>query len=185
VVSYGKPSSDPQLYTHALVYDLGLKRWGKLRIDHVDCLTYPYPNLLGVVSETPPKRSLGFLKSNGQIDLLIMDYRERQNMGVLLLGRYQLVRQKFMTFQTLELEGGHQAHPSSIYLIVSADGKNNGAPQQLSLLVDGNRIKKYGAPAPANGSHAAIRTGMNISILAKGTFEYSTAVFTTTRHGNR
>ena len=125
MLSYGKATQSPQLYTHALVYDLALKRWGKLRVDHVDCLTYPYPNLPGVVTETPPKRSVGFLKSDGTINLLIMDYRERQNEGVLLLGRYQLVRQKAMTFQTLELEGGHQAYPADVYLLVSYDGKTN------------------------------------------------------------
>lgn len=187
VVSYGRPSSSPQLYTHALVYDLGLKRWGKLRVDHVDCLFYPYPNLLGVITETPPKRSVGFLRSSGQIDLLILDYRERQDSGVLLLGRYQLVRHKMMTYQSLELEGEHQAYPAQVYLIVSFDGKTNETPAQLVELSAGagRKVVKYGAPAPALGMNGAARTGVSLSALIVGTFELSTALFTTTRHGNR
>jgi len=187
VISYGRLSELPQLYTHALVYDLGLKRWGKLRVDHVDCFFYPYPNIIGTVTETPPKRSVGFLKSSGQVDLLIMDYRERQNEGVLLLGRYQLSRGKLTTFQSVELEGEHQAYPAQVYLLISPDGKTNNAPAQLTELSAGagRKVVKYGAPAPAPGMHGAARTGVNISLLAVGTFELSTAIFTTTRHGSR
>lgn len=187
VISYGKPSASPQLYTHALVYDLGLKRWGKLRVDHTDCMFYPYPNQIGLITETPPKRSVGFLKSSGQMDLLIMDYRERQNDGVLLLGRYQLVRQKMMTFQSLELEGEHQAYPANVYLIISPDGKTNNAPALVSELSAGagRKVVKYGAPAPVVGMNGAARTGVSLSALIVGTFELSTALFTTTRHGNR
>lgn len=35
VISYGKVS-----LTHALIYDAALKRWGKLRIDHIDCFEF-------------------------------------------------------------------------------------------------------------------------------------------------
>lgn len=35
VLSYGEIS-----LTHALIYDIGLKRWGKIRIDHVDCFEF-------------------------------------------------------------------------------------------------------------------------------------------------
>jgi len=188
VISYGKPTDTaPQTYTHALVYDLGLKRWGKLRVDHVDCFVYPYPNLPGEITNPPAKQSVGFLKTNGQIDLLVMDYRERQDQGVLLLGRYQLVRQKMATYQSVELEGEHQAYPSQVYLIISADGKTNDAPNQLIELSAGadRRVVKYGAPAPGVGSHGAPRTGVNLSLLTIGTFELSTALFTITRHGNR
>jgi hypothetical protein len=185
VISYGRPTNPLQVYTHALVYDLGLKRWGKLRIDHVDCLLYPYPNLPGVITETPPKRSLAFLKSSGQIDLVIMDYRERANQGVILLGKYQLIRQKRVTFQFVELEGLHQAYPPSVFLQVSYDGKKLEAPEELQVLLnngDGG-VVKYGAPAPT--THAKSRTGVNFTLGVIGSFELNTATFTITRHGNR
>jgi len=183
VVSYGEVSAS-QIYTHALVYDLGLKRWGKLRIDHVDCFAYPYPNLLTQVTDTPPKQSVAFLKSSGQVDLLIQDFRERNDEGVLLLGRYQFSRGKLITFQQLELEGLHQAYPPSVYLILSLDGINNNTPKQMQLLLDGQQTKKYGAPASV-GAVAAARSGVNFSMLMVGTFDLSTVMFMATRNAAR
>lgn len=184
IVSYGLPTTFPQIFTHALVYDVALKRWGKLRIDHTGCFSYPYPNIIGATSVVPPKQNVAFLKSTGEIDLLIMDYRERADQGVLLLGRYQLVRQKLATFQKLELEGLHTAYPPNAYLLISPDGKNNLPPAQLQLLYDAGNTKAYGVPAPSDTT-AAPRTGKNFSILVTGTFELSTAMITITRHGNR
>lgn len=184
VISYGKVTIAPQLYTHALVYDTALKRWGKLRVDHTDCFSYPYPNFIGFTSSAPPKQSLAFLKSSGQIDLLIMDYRERADQGVLLLGRFQLVRQKMATFQKVELEGLHQAYPPNVYLILSPDGKTNLAPKQLQIITDAGNFKTYGAPDPV-GTQAAARTGKNFSNLITGSFELTTATITLTRHGSR
>jgi hypothetical protein len=184
VISYGKISS-PQIYTHALVLDTSLKRWGKLRIDHVDCFTYPYPNIIGDFTESPPKQSMAFLQKDGTIQLCILDYRIKQDQGVLLLGRYQLVRQKAITFQSLELESLVQAYPPNVYLVISLDGKTLSAPAALSTLYDNGNIKKYGAPTWSGSGPAPARTGKNISLLAVGTFELSTGVLTLTRHGNR
>jgi hypothetical protein len=184
VISYGIEAA-PQTFTHALVYDTGLKRWGKLRIDHCDCFPYPYPNLIGNVSEVPSKGAVAFLKKDGTIQLLIMDYRIRQDQGVLLLGRFQLVRQKLATHQSLELESSIQAYPPDVYLILSADGKTNSAPAKLQLLADSGTLKKYGGPTYSGSGPAPQRTGKNFSILCVGKFEATTSVFTVTRHGNR
>lgn len=186
VISYGKVvNAPPQTFTHALIFDTALKRWGKLRIDHVDCFAYPYPNLPNQVIQSPPKQSVAFLQRDGRVMLLVMDYRIRQNEGVLLLGKYQLVRQKMATFQKLELEGLQTAYPPDVYLILSTDGKTQGTPQQLQLLADAGNFKTYGAPTVTAAGGAPQRTGKNFSILATGTFELSTAVLTLTKHGNR
>lgn len=187
VVSYGKDvGATPQQYSHAIIFDTFLRRWGKVRIDHVDCFSYPYPNLIGQVTDTPPKLSLAYLQADGTVQLQLMDYRIRQDAGVLLLGRFQLVRQKEITFQSVELESMIQAFPPNVYLVVSLDGKNNSTPVALPVISDGNTIKKYGAPAPVDDVSAPPgRTGKNISLLVTGRFELSTSVFTVTRHGNR
>jgi hypothetical protein len=67
----------------------------------------------------------------------------------------------------------------NVYLVRSLDGKNNETPQLLTSLVNNDTLVKFGAPT--SGS----RTGLNISLLVTGTFELSSALFTTTRHGNR
>lgn len=180
VLSYGIPSIVPQRYTHALILDLSLRRWGKVQIDHVHPLSYPYPNFIGKVTSQPPKESLAFLQLDGTIKLMLMDYRDGANEGVLLLGRYQLARSRMINFQYLELETLQQPYPPAIYLVVSLNGKTLLAPVPLQLTEDSGNLKKYGVPA--NGAQ---RVGTNISILAVGTFELSTAVLTFLKHGNR
>lgn len=184
IISYGV-NSTPQIYTYALVYDLAMKRWGKLRVDHVDCFYYPYPNVPGFVTDTPPKLSVAFLQKDGTVLLMLMDYRTKQDAGVLLLGQYQLVRQKRATFQTVELDILEQAYPSSVYLLLSTDGKNLLPAQQLTLLSTSGNAAKYGAPVYSGSGAAPNRTGVNFSTLIMGTFQLSTAMFTLTRHGNR
>lgn len=186
VVSYGQQTL-PQIYTHAIVLDTSLKRWGKLRIDHVDCFQYPYPNIIGATPppQTPPKRGIAFLLNTGLVQLLVMDYRDRVNQGVLFLGRFQLVRQKAMTYQSLELESLSATTPPSVYLLNSLDGKTLQSPSQLQLLKDSGTLKKYGAPLYSGSGAAPSRTGVNFSALLVGTFELNTATLTTTRHGNR
>lgn len=184
VISYGKQST-PQLYTHAIVFDTGLKRWGKLRIDHVDAFAYPYPNLIGAVTDTPPKRSVAFLQKDGTVQLLLMDYRIKQDQGVLLLGRYKLMRQRTITYQGAVFETTLQAYPPDVYLVLSFDGKNNQPPQKLTLLRDGDSIKEYGAPVYSGSGSSPPRTGDSFSILAIGKFELSTALLTVTKQGYR
>lgn len=184
IISYGKPSI-PQIYTHAIVFDTSLKRWGKLRVDHVDAFPYPYPNLVGFVTDTPPKRSVAFLQIDGTVKLLLMDYRVKQDQGVLLLGRYKMMRQREVTYQGLTLESVLQAYPPNVYLVLSFDGKNNQPPQPLTLLNDGNSVKEYGAPVYSGNGAAPARTGDSFSILAVGKFELSSAVLTVTKQGYR
>lgn len=47
VFSYGKEANK---YTHALVYDLNLKRYGKLCFDHVSCFEWNFPTILAAAS---------------------------------------------------------------------------------------------------------------------------------------
>lgn len=187
VVSYGEDLGVfPQVYSHAIINDTHLKRWGKVRIDHVDCFPYPYPNLIGSVTDTPPKRSLAFLQRDGTVQLMLMDYRIRQDQGVLLLGRYQLTRGRMITFQQLEIESTVQAYPPNAYLLISYDGKNNETPIPLQVLSDGDTMKRYGVAPPDNETDGARpRTGTNLSTLFTGRFEFATAVFNITRHGSR
>lgn len=186
ILSYKKKNSVP--YTHALVFDTALQRWGKLKFNHMDCFQYPYPNLPGEITEPPPKQSIALLTQSGEVDLAVIDYRNQNDENsdaCLLLGKYQLVRQRVATFQTLELEGLNEGFPPSVYLLLSHDGKTNEPPVELSILHDGGRSKKYGAPVPAAGAPAVQRTAKNFSFLIAGTFELSTAIVTLTQQGRR
>ena len=185
VISYGKATSPHKEFTHAIVLDTQLKRWGKLKVDHTDCFTYPYPSLIGQLSEVRAKQSMAFLQKDGTVLLCILDYREMQDQGVLMLGRFQRTRGQAITLQTIEFENLTTAYPPSVYLLLSDDGKNYVSVQPLQLLSNGNTYKKYGAPSYSGSGAAPRRTAKSFSALITGTFELSTAMFTVTRHGNR
>lgn len=185
VISYGKVTT-PQVYTHALVYDTGLERWGKLRLDHVDCFSYPYPNIIGEISNIPAKQQVAFLQKDGTVQLLVMDYRAAYGNAVLILGRYQLARQKAVTFHKMDLEGLKTNYPPSVYLILSFDGRTNQAPKALQEIRSAGNLRTYGSPAadPTSGV-AGMRTALSFSILIMGTFELNSAIPTISAQGNR
>jgi hypothetical protein len=56
IISYGITS-----LTHAIVYDMVQKRYGKLKIPHVDCFEYEY---LDPALADAPRKSIAFLKSD-------------------------------------------------------------------------------------------------------------------------
>ena len=94
-------------YQYAIVYDTILKRWGKLRFDHNDCFAYPYPNVFGdlahsdlagtsyeaigeasysglatgLESDPPSKKTVAFMKGDGSIHLLLMNYAKDVEIG--------------------------------------------------------------------------------------------------------
>lgn len=47
IVSYGV---NLPIYTHAIVYDLALKRYGKIKLSHRKCFEWPAPNVFGTLT---------------------------------------------------------------------------------------------------------------------------------------
>lgn len=127
--TYGaRPDGAISGYDYALVFDTALKRWGKLKIGHVDAFFYAYPRSTDVLpykewtgsytswvgtsysqlkkegSITPvPKKSIGFLKDDGTVYLLNFEF-DAVTKAVLLLGKYQLTRTSLSTLHTVEVE---------------------------------------------------------------------------------
>jgi hypothetical protein len=80
-ISYGISS-----YTHIMVYDTELKRWGRLKIGHVDCFEY-YD--FGVSVGANPKKSIGILTQDGNTYTVDFDLRANWEDSVLILGKFQ------------------------------------------------------------------------------------------------
>lgn len=203
VLSYSVDNSG--LYQYALVLDTALKRWGKLKIDHVDCMYYPYPNVfgdltyadlsntsyseigdtlyselsVGLTSDPPSKKAVGFLKADGEIVLLEMDYNKIAHDGVAIFGKFQLVRARMMTMQTLDLEGTYVTDLGTPDLTVTAmaslDGQLLDTIQPMELLVNNVSNQRY----------AKRVTGINMSIAVEGTFALSAYVLEVTAEGDR
>lgn len=67
IVSYGLESAAE--FTQALIFDIALKRWGKVVVPHVDTVDYR----LGAFNS--PRSGIGFLASDGSVS--VIDFSER------------------------------------------------------------------------------------------------------------
>lgn len=204
VISYS--TSGSALYDYALVFDTILKRWGKLKLEHVDCFSYPYPNVFGdlsyddlalfgydelgdvgyagletgVESDPPSKKTLAFLKPDGQVELALLDYnKEVTQQGVVIFGKFQLTRARMMGLQSLDLENvvvlEDSAPDTTVHALLSLDGRNLDQAYPMQLIKQATGSQRW----------AKRLTGLNVGIAVEGTFALSSYLLTTTNEGTR
>lgn len=157
VISYGISS-----LTHALVYDVVQKRFGKLKLTHVDCFEY---ELLSENVSDIPKKAIGFLQADGTVKVVNFAVSFTNRTGVCLLGKYQYARSRHLQMQTVELENPTVGGSMSVDLLTSTDGKNTSFTTSGVLLESGRNVAKYGFDSP---------DGVNHSLLIRGCFNLST-----------
>lgn len=131
IISYGVTS-----LTHVVVYDTILGRMGKLKIPHVYCFEYATGT-----GEEVAKEAIAFLSSDGSIKLVDFSSATVQS-GVILAGKYQLMRSRLTTLQEVQVENVKLASDFSVHSLYSLDGKtlNTVAGYQASS-VEG--LRKY------------------------------------------
>jgi hypothetical protein len=182
------------------VFDLGLKRWGKLKIDHRDCFTYAGPELTGDLSyeelgeneyqdlgllrysdlatgiprEQPSKRVLAFLSADGTVKIARIDYEKVTADAVAIFGKFQLTRARVMVLRKLELEG-ILGQDCTVKCIASWDGKNLDVAAVPTLLQVSENYLKYGLRL----------RGVNISVVITGAFALSTYLLEALNDGDR
>lgn len=206
VLSYSV-NPDSGVYNYALVYDTVLKRWGRLRIDHVDCFSYPYPNVAGaityemlaattyddlsqttyadfdtgVVSDPPSKLTIAFLSSTGQVRLALMSYQKiAAESAVIIFGKFQLQRSNMLQLQTMDLEGIYQEgtdYPHPMTVTAVAELPDNKGQLTVPMVLK-NRNKKV-------ATYAKRVTGLNVNVVVEGTFALSTYLLEVTQDGDR
>lgn len=212
VLSYST-SGDSTAYQWCLVYDTVLKRWGKLKVDHVDCFSYPYPNVVasgegvtyedlafttyddlvntryidlatGVVSDPPSKLTIAFLKSTGEVQLLTMDYnKDVANDSVMILGKLQLTRARIAQMQLVTFEGIYHEAVAPVL----------GAPLPFSVLVSSS-VDGYNTEFTEPmvlieqkkklSMWAKRLSGINLDVILQGTFALSTMLVEVTAEGS-
>lgn len=196
LVSYGINS-----LTNVLVYDYALKRWGALKIDHVDVFEYItsswtgariYSQMRGAVYsgyrnltytafrklERPvgtPKHSICFVGTDGSVKLLSMDLSDNTRSGMILLGRYQYIRSRWLKVLGYDISNVDAAvtnYESKIF--TSYDGNNISA-----------QLTPYVASPAAEGirNHLCTVTGINHIIGIKGAFDLTTIQIAATLSG--
>lgn len=197
VISYGKVLG---IFTHALIYDLALKRYGKLKINHVDCFEWNFPNLAGLItygklttttygdlSETtysqlgsnisPPKtfkQNLCFLQQDGTVQSVVFDISEATANGVLVIGKFQLSRQLLVQHEELEIETINSSNNLTVSLLISFDGKTLSTP-----------ISMFNNPTgPKNRDYLKQIGCLSFSYLFKGQFNLVSLLTTLTIGGS-
>lgn len=190
VVSYGYY---PGIYSFALVYDIYLKRWGKLRIKHVDCFHYPlqlsavkvtYAMMIDVnYEETAPtayedlevtdggitqaQNAMAFLKSTGEIVMAAwqsdLKASEDADAAVAIIGRVQLSRSRNTQLNRIEIEG---LQNGAVYVQPSFNGRTLEATESLTTIEQSGDYLLAGTLLECK----------NFNIVVEGTFRLSTIV---------
>lgn len=206
VISYST-SEDTQLYQYAIIYDTILKRFGKVKVEHVDSFSYPYPNVsgaityqdlanttyddltqttyadfaTGVISDPPSKLTVAFLGIDGEVKLLTMDYaKEAEEAGVIIFGKIQLMRSNVVQLQSFDFEGVYQPSadlPHPFEVTVSVSYDGYSEDKQYPMKLLYQKGKM---------SRWAKRcSGINFGLILQGTMALSTLVGEVTQDGDR
>lgn len=198
VISYGMGTDE---FTHAIVHDLAYKRFGKLKINHVDCFTYFVPNLSGeitwemlgdlswsdlgdttwadfssqVATRETPKEILAFLGKDGQVQVANFDLVHNGDTGIIILGKYQYIRERLLTMDEIQVENIDQGNNFELFLLSSLNGKTVDNVSTPFLDESTGQYRNY-------KSH---ETALNHSIGMAGTFHVNSLLLHFHIHGRR
>jgi hypothetical protein len=195
VVSYG---TFPRVFSFALVYDMTLQRWGKLRIVHRDCFYYNYGaitgdltySMLGDVPYDSPdlttydsttqqsnaivaaQHGMAFLKADGSVSLADWSslIRDTEDEAVAIIGRIQLTRASNAQFNRAEIEG---LTSGRVYLQPSYNGRTLEAAIQLTDIETAPNYRIVGDMIDCK----------NFNLVVEGTFDLSTMILEATTSG--
>ena len=194
VLSYGYY---PGTYLYALVYDLALKRWGKLKILHRDCFAYNYITptkyltyaalqelpyeLFSTVSydsltvtndgANPAQYALAFLRTDGSV--LVADWAQATNgvdASVVIIGRVQLSRGRNTQLNRIESEG---LTNGTVYVGASVDGRNIDRVEATTVIQQDSEYQVAGCMIDCK----------NFNLIVEGTFDLSTVILEATTTG--
>lgn len=116
VISYGITS-----FTHALIYDISMKRYGKLKIPHI--ASFEWQLLTPEVNDTP-RASLGLLQADGTVKVVDFTFDSPNSVGTMLLGKFQYVRSRTLQLEEAEFESIPVTATFKVTDQVTIDGKN-------------------------------------------------------------
>ncbi len=168
VISYGMTS-----FTHAIIYDTALQRFGKVKIPHVSVFQYGF---LDADDADTAKKQIAFLQADGTVKTVEFASGFSSDDSVALIGKFQYIRSRVLQLEEVEVETVEVDTDFTCYDYATRDGKTfSGAPAQ-------------GFESVANGQTKLYRfhkTGMNHSLLFKGTFKLNSLQLTFTVGGDR
>lgn len=155
IFSYGVTS-----LTHAILYDMTQKRYGKLKIPHVDCFEYEY---LDPALADAPRKSIAFLSADGTVKIANLSVTFGGSSGVALFGKFQYVRSRVLILEGVELQSVHSNQSAFCYDMSSLTG---GTVDSLEV-TQGYETSTSGQSQRTYKFH---KTALNHSILVIGGF---------------
>lgn len=165
IMSYGATSLNFAIY-----YDIAYKQFGRLKIDHVDCFEF---NSYASGTTEIAKKSIAFLTSGGGVKILDPDIDSPNSSGVMLLGKYQYVRERMLVIQRVAFENVNPGATFNLYHMPSLDGKNLLAASAAYLASSAGKLRNYFLE----------RVGLNHTLAAVGSFNAVSLVIAFTVHG--
>lgn len=169
VISYG---TNPSIFAYALIIDLQLGRYGKIKRDHTDVFEWlnyiTYPNDIA-------RQSIVFASNTGQLSYVTLDNANASASGILVLGKFQFVRTRMMGMHILELESPYDANAVTVKLITSLDGKTTASVKTaVTSTINANVHKTFWQAT----------VGRNHMFAISGNFKLSAAQLTVSDEGN-
>lgn len=133
VFSYG--TSDSLECTQAIILDLTLGRFGKIKIDHLDAFDFLYSS----VNESEDNRiSIATTLRDGTVR--VVDFRPGEfTRGVVILGRYQLSRGEYSQLTEVNMQNVISGAPITVFDAVSLDGE---AIQSINVIYQDTKLNR-------------------------------------------
>jgi len=167
-------------YSHVIVFDAVLRRYGRLKLDHTFIFTVTLPNetLAFVNKQTRTISFLTFDIYQNSAPFAGVTYQSAQ--GVLVLGKFQYARSRKIQLHETEIEGPQNTAivptPNfSCVILPSLDGRT------FDAAVTPYEVSKTGGLAVYN-CHA---TAQNVSVALKGAFNVNTLQLKFSPRGDR
>lgn len=157
VISYGITE-----LTHAIIVDISLKRFGKVKITHVDC--FEWAVLSPELVETP-RKSIAFIKKSGEIQILSFDPLSISSNGFAIFGKYQFIRRRLLELHTVYVDNIRVPTNFKLYQFQELEGKEVVSLTPCTLVSSEGYGKTYGVEAVARSHSLALKGNFQLSTL--------------------
>lgn len=167
IISYGYRAR--RVFDYAIVYDLALQRFGKLKISHVDAFHYYHQ-----VNETvQAKEAIAFLYQDGRVQ--IADFASTANdFGVFIFGKIKDVQGRGLELleYDISIDGPYSVKS---FALVSYDDTNHIYPKESMELIKARNYSRYGCHV----------SGSSLGLCVTGTFSITSMRFEVNIGGDR
>lgn len=182
--SLNDPATHLDDFSHAIVYDIGLNRYGKLKYAHNDCVLVNSAVTNNSPADIDVLASIGVLNKDGSLYAAYLSDTPVSFSfgpttllpeGTVILGKLQYSRNRTFTLLEVELEDIPENATLAVSALVSLDGKTTSSAVVGTQYYSVAGVRKFRFRV----------TGLSISVLVKGEFNLNTAFVRYMLNGRR